>query len=158
MQEEVTQKTIALSIKAAKLDAAILQKAVKLLLRQIQKQWNKPIRGKQTMRQLMKPGEKAASIEITDDNIKAFDPIAKRNRLDYHVKKIEGGKIPRYLVFFKGKDIDVMTEAFREFSAMKLNREKKPSVRRLLSSLKETAAAKNAERVKLKNKDRGIEL
>ena len=33
------------------------------------------------------------------------------------VKKIENGKPPTYLVSFKGKDIDVMTEAFREFTA-----------------------------------------
>lgn len=88
MQEEVTQKTIAISIQTTKLTAAVLQKAIKLLLRQIQKQRNKPIRGKQTMRQLMKPGEKATNIEITDDNIKAFDPIAKKHGLDYHIKEL----------------------------------------------------------------------
>ena len=38
MQEEVTQKVIALSIKAAKLDAAVLQKALKIALEQIKKQ------------------------------------------------------------------------------------------------------------------------
>ena len=40
----------------------------------------------------------------------AFDPIARKNGLDYNVKKIENGKPPTYLVSFKGKDIDVMTE------------------------------------------------
>ncbi len=158
MQEEVTQKTIAISIQTTKLTASVLQKAIKLLLRQIQKQRNKPIRGKQTMRQLMKPGEKATNIEITDDNIKVFDPIAKKHGLDYHVKKIEGGTIPRHLVFFKGKDIDVMTEAFREFSALKLNREKKPSIRKLLSQAQEKAKQKALQREKVKAKDRGPEL
>lgn len=80
------------------------------------------------MRQLMKPGEKVSNIEITDQNIKAFDPIARKNGLDYNVKKIENGKPPTYLVSFKGKDIDVMTEAFREFTAKKLGRDKKPSI------------------------------
>ena len=42
----------------------------------------------------------------------SFDPIARKNGLDYNVKKIENGKPPTYLVSFKGKDIDVMTEAF----------------------------------------------
>ena len=110
------------------------------------------------MRQLMKPGQKVTNIEIKDQNIKAFDPIARANGLDYNVKKIADGKPPTYLVSFRGQDIDVMTEAFREFSAKKLSREKKPSIRKAITAMKEKAAAKNAERGKLKNKERGIEL
>ena len=51
-----------------------------------------------------------------------------------------------------------LTAAFKEFSAKKLNHDKKPSIRRLLSSLKDKAASLNAQRDKVKNKDRGIEL
>ncbi len=158
MQEEVTQKVIALSIKAAKLDAAVLQKALKMALKQMKKQHDKPKRGKQTMRQLTKSGEQVTNIKITDQNIKAFDPIARKYNLDYHVKKIEGGEVPRYLVFFKGKDIDSMTEAFREFSTKKLNREKKPSIRKALTAAKEKAKQLNQNRDKVKNMDRGRAL
>ena len=158
MQEEVTQKVIALSIKAAKLDAAVLQKALKIALEQIKKQHGKPKRGKQTMRQLTKSGEQVTNIKITDQNIKAFDPIARKYNLDYHVKKIEDGDVPRYLVFFKGKDIDSMTEAFREFSTKKLNREKKPSIRKALTAAKEKARQLNQSRDKVKNMDRGRAL
>lgn len=158
MQEEVTQKVIALSIKAAKLDAAVLQKALKIALEQIKKQHGKPKRGKQTMRQLTKSGEQVTNIKITDQNIKAFDPIARKYNLDYHVKKIEGGEVPRYLVFFKGKDIDSMTEAFREFSTKKLNREKKPSIRKALTAAKDKAKQLNQSRDKVKNMDRGRAL
>ena len=158
MQEEVTQKVIALSIKAAKLDAAVLQKALKMALEQMKKQHGRPKRGKQTMRQLTKSGEQVTNIKITDQNIKAFDPIARKYNLDYHVKKIEGGEVPRYLVFFKGKDIDSMTEAFREFSTKKLNREKKPSIRKALTAAKEKAKQLNQNRDKVKNMDRGRAL
>ena len=145
MQEEVTQKVIALSIKAAKLDAAVLQKALKIALEQIKKQHTKS-------------GEQVTNIKITDQNIKAFDPIARKYSLDYHVKKIEGSEVPRYLVFFKGKDIDSMTEAFREFSTKKLNREKKPSIRKALTAAKEKAKQLNQSRDKVKNMDRGRAL
>lgn len=158
MQEEVTRKVIALSIKAAKLDAAVLQKALKMALEQMKKQHDKPKRGKQTMRQLTKSGEQVTNIKITDQNIKAFDPVARKYNLDYHVKKIEGGEVPRYLVFFKGKDIDSMTEAFREFSTKKLNREKKPSIRKALTAAKEKAKQLNQNRDKVKNMDRGRAL
>jgi len=162
MQDEVNEKVIALSIKTSKLTAEVLQKSIRFMLSQMKKQIDKqpaPKKGKQTMRQLMTPGEKVSNIEITDNNIKAFDPIAKKHSLDYHVKKIEGGKIPQYLVFFKGKDVDVMTEAFREFTAMKLKRDKKPSIRKALAAFKETAKQQSVNRQKVKNKDRGgIEL
>ena len=51
-----------------------------------------------------------------------------------------------------------MTAAFKEFSAKKLSREEKTSVRKAITAMKEKAAEKNAERGKLKNKERGIEL
>ena len=158
MQDEVNEKVVSLAIKTSKLTAEVLQKAMKALLAKGKGQITKAPHGKITMRQLMKPGEKVSNIEITDQNIKAFDPIARKNGLDYNVKKIENGKPPTYLVSFKGKDIDVMTEAFREFTAKKLGRDKKPSIRKLLSSLKEKAAGLNTQRDKVKNKDREVSL
>ena len=51
----------------------------------------------------------------------------------------------------------MLTAAFKEFSAKKLTQEQKPSIRKVLSDFKEKAAALNAQRVQVKNKDRGIE-
>ena len=51
-----------------------------------------------------------------------------------------------------------MTEAFREFSAKKLSREQKPSIRKALAAFREAAKQLNANRQKTKHKDRGIEL
>lgn len=159
MQDEVNEKVVSLAIKTSKLTAEVLQKAMKALLKKGKGQLTKAPHGKITMRQLMKPGEKVANIEITDKNIKAFDPIAKKNGLDYNVKLIEDGKPPTYLVSFRGKDIDVMTEAFRKFSAKKLTREQKPSIRKALAAFKEAAKQQSVNRQKVKNKDRGgIEL
>ena len=158
MQDKVNEKVVSLAIKTSKLTAGVLQSAIKALLKKGKGQLTKAPHGKVTMRQLMKPGEKVTNIEITDANIKAFDPIAKKNGLTYNVKKIENGKPPTCLVSFRGKDIDVMTEAFREFSAKKLSREQKPSILKALASFKEAAKQLNANRQKTKHKDRGIEL
>lgn len=101
MQDEVNEKVVSLAIKTSKLTAEVLQKAMKALLAKGKGQLTKAPHGKITMRQLMKPGEKVSNIEITDQNIKAFDPIARKNGLDYNVKKIENGKPPTYLVSFR---------------------------------------------------------
>ena len=156
MQDEVNEKVVSLAIKTSKLTAEVLQKAMKALLAKGKGQLTKAPHGKITMRQLMKPGEKVSNIEITDQNIKAFDPIARKNGLDYNVKKIENGKPPTYLVSFKGKDIDVMTEAFREFTAKKLGRDKKPSIRKELEQAKQQSKAQHRQREKVKTKDREV--
>ena len=157
MQDEVNEKTIALYIKTGKLTAQTLQKAMKAILSKGKKQLAKPPQGKQSLKQLMKQNAGVSNIEITDSNIKAFESTAKKYNIDFSLKKVKGEQT-RYLVFFKGRDADVMTAAFQEFSAKKLNREKKPSIRKLLSTLKEAAQGKNAERAKVKNKDREVSL
>ena len=158
MQDEINEKVVALSVKGAKLTAEMLQKAIKAMLAQAKKQQEKQPHGKQTLKQLAKQNAGLSNIEITEGNIKAFEQTAKKYGIDFALKKDSTETPPRYLVFFKGRDADVLTAAFKEFSAKKLTQDKKPSIRKLLSDFKEKAAAMNAQRAKVKNKDRGIEL
>ena len=158
MQEEVTRKTIALAIKTAKLDEKVLQAALRKLLQLYRKARDTPHRGRQTLKQLMRHGTGVSNIEITDANIKAFESTAKKYGIDFALKKHTSGEIPRYLVFFKGRDADAVTAAFREFSAKNLAKEKKPSIRRRLTKAKEQAKRQELERgEKIKNRDRGLE-
>ena len=157
MQEQINEKTVALSIKTAKLTAEVLQKAIRKMLSAKSKA-PKIYKGKQTLKHLMKQNTGVSSMEITDANIKAFEPIAKKYGLDYILKKVKGEEPPRNLVIFKGRDVDVMTEAFKEFAAKQLNREKKPSIRTALAAFKEKAKQMNQNQEKVKNKDRGREL
>ena len=125
MQDEINEKTIALYIKTGKLTAQTLQKAMKTLLAQMKKQKDKTPQGKQTLKQLMKQNAGVSNIEITEGNIKAFESTAKKYGIDFALKKDTTESPPRYLVFFKGRDADVLTAAFKEFSAKKLTQEKK---------------------------------
>ena len=160
MQDEVNEKTVALSIKAVKLTAALLQAAIKKMLAEGKKQLDKQAtpHGRQTLKQLMKQNAGVSNIEITDSNIKAFESTAKKYGVDFALKKDATETPPRYLVFFKGRDADVLTAAFKEFSAKKLTQEQKPSIRKALAAFKEKAKLLNANREKVKNKDRGREL
>lgn len=153
MQEEVTNKTIALSVKAGRMSGKVLQAAMRKFL-QMQSRKAAPQHGQQTLKQLMRQNTGVSNIEISDGNIKAFTQTAKKYGIDFALKKADD----RYLVFFKGRDADVLTAAFREFSAKKLDQERKPSVRKVLSEKKAEAAKQTAHREKVKNKDRGIDL
>ena len=158
MQDEINEKVVALSVKGAKLTAEMLQKAIKAMLAQAKKQQEKQPHGKQTLKQLAKQNAGLSNIEITEGNIKAFEQTAKKYGIDFALKKDSTETPPRYLVFFKGRDADALTAAFKEFSAKKLTQEKKPSIRKLLSSLKEKAAGLTVQRDKVKNKDREVSL
>ena len=113
MQDEINEKTIALYIKTGKLTAQTLQKAMKTLLAQMKKQKDKTPQGKQTLKQLMKQNAGVSNIEITEGNIKAFESTAKKYGIDFALKKDTTESPPRYLVFFKGRDADVLTAAFK---------------------------------------------
>lgn len=158
MQEEVTQKTMALSIKTGKLTASVLQKALKMLLTAGKNKLQQPTKGKQSLKSLMKQNSAVSNIEVTNDNIKAFESTAKKYGIDFSLKKDSSAVPPRYLVFFKGRDADVMTAAFKEFTAKNLVCEKKPSIRKLLSQMKTLAKSKGKVLNREKHKDRGAEL
>ena len=77
MQEEVTQKTIALSMKTGKLTTQVLQAALKKYLQHRAKSKNTLHHGQQSLKQLKKHGVALCNIEITEANIGAFKPCAK---------------------------------------------------------------------------------
>ena len=158
MQEEVTQKTIALAISTTKMTSAVLAKALRKLLEEQKNKSHQLPKGKQTLKNLMKQNTAISNLEITNDNIKAFSSTAKKYGLDFSLKKDSSTDPPRYLVFFKGRDADVMTAAFQEFTAKRLSQEKKPSIRKLLSNMKELAKQKSKVLDRNRQKDRGVEL
>ena len=158
MQDEINEKTVALYIKTGKLTAEMLQKAMKALLAKGKQQIGKQPHGKQTLRQLMKQNTGVSNIEITDGNIKAFESTAKKYGIDFALKKDATESPPRYLVFFKGRDADVLTAAFKEFSAKKLTQEQKPSIRKALAAFRDKAKQLNASRQKVKNKEQEVSL
>ena len=110
MQDEVNEKVIALSIKANKLTAQLLQKSIKFMLSQAKKQLDKQAapQGRQTLKQLAKQNAGLSNIEITEGNIKAFEHTAKKYGIDFALKKDTTETPPRYLVFFKGRDADAL--------------------------------------------------
>ena len=166
MQEEVENRTLTLVVSGTKFTGRLLKAAITKYLahrkeKKLQKQKSRdtPVipHGKQTVKQLIGQNQGVSNIEITDSNIKAFESTAKKYNIDFSLKKVKGEQT-RYLVFFKGRDADVMTAAFQEFSAKKLNREKKPSIRKALAAAKDKAKQLNAARDKVKKMDRGREI
>nr|WP_243204352.1 PcfB family protein [Lachnospira hominis] len=114
MQEEVTQKTIALVIKTAKLDANVLKAAMWMYLNH-RRQKAQKTHGKTSVKKLVGEGTGVSSIEVTDGNIKSFERVARKYNVDFAVKRDKTTNPPKYVVFFKGRDADAVAQAFKEF-------------------------------------------
>ena len=162
MQDEVNEKTMALCIKGGKISAQILKAALTKLLAEIEKKQqskkmggqNRCKRGKQSIKSLQQSGAQLTNIVVTDNNIKSFDRVARKYGIDYSLKKAEKEGKTEYLVFFKAKDVDVMTAAFKEYTGVSLKKEQRQSIRKKLEQAKERVA-KHREITKEKTKDRG---
>ena len=105
MQEEITQRTVSLSVEAGNMTADLLQKAVKKVLEEMQKKPSQRTlhQGKQTLHQLKQHGASLTNIEITEQNIKAFSVVAKKYDIDYALKKDPTTAPPALLCVFQGE-------------------------------------------------------
>ena len=158
MQDEINEKVIGIIAQAGKLTADVVQQAIQKTLAELQKsgqQLNKTpaVRhGEQTMKQLAAQNAGLSSVELTDPKLQLLKRELKKSGVDFSPVKAGKGK---YVLFFKGRDADAITHAFNQYSQKVVKQAQKPSIRKLLSSMKDAAAKLNAQRDKVKNKDRG---
>ena len=130
MQEEIEQKTVNLMISTTKLTMKTLaQIALKYL------NHRKMRVGKHTVKQLLRQGQGISSVDVAKTDLKEFEKEARKYGIDYAVRKDMTADPPKYLVFFKARDADVMTAAFQEYTKRVLDREKKPSILAQLKKL-----------------------
>lgn len=155
MQEEVNQKTVALVIRAGKLTAENLQRAMRAYINHLkQKRTGKEEKhGKTTVKKLLGKDQGASTLGVGEDGIRSFNKVARKYNVDFAVKKDKTEDPPKYIVFFKGRDQDVITQAFKEYMSYKEKKAEKPSLRNLLSKFKEKVDVtkqqdRNRERVK----------
>ena len=115
--------------------------------------------GKTSVKKLVGDGVGVSSIEVTDGNIKSFERVAKKYRVDFAIKKDKTTEPPKYLVFFKGRDADAVAQAFKEFVYGNEKKKGRVSIREKLKHLKDALSQdKNRERSREKKKDRGQSL
>lgn len=156
MQEEVQSRTVTLSINATKLTARTLKQALSKFLayKSSKHKETKDVtpHGKQSIKQLAKQNQGLTNIEITDKNIKDFDRVARKYGVDYALKKDKTVTPPKYLVFFKAKDADALTAAFKEYTAVTVKKQNKEPIVQKIKSIADRIKTLPA---KVKNKDRG---
>jgi hypothetical protein len=152
LQEEIEQRTVSVTIQAAKLSGRVLKAAIAAALRKMEQERNTPKVGRNTMKRLAGRDGGMNTIEVSG-RIRSFERYARKHQVRYHIEKEVGVDPPRWTVYFKANQADALTAAFKEYTKKDLSRESRPSMLAKLHKFKELAQALGKDRVK--NKEHG---
>lgn len=148
MQEEVENRTVNLAISTTKLTGRSLVNAFRAYLnhrRNVKARkasiQDTHIVGEQTIDQLLGQNQGATNIEIEKTEIAGFKRILNKYGVDYAITKDRSQEPSRYLVFFKARDGDALTAAFKEYSAAMAKKAERPSMLELLAKMKVLVAS-----------------
>lgn len=160
LQEEVTEKSIAFVAKNNKMTLSVLKILISAYLKEKERQkiskGQNIKRKKVSLKELSKKYDGLKSIEINENNIKGFEKSAKKYAIEYALIKDKTTDPPTYIVFFKGKDTDILDTTFREFVGNEIDRDKRPSLKQALKKMKEISKSINKDKVKNKHQEQSL--
>ena len=185
MQEEVVSKSVEVGFSISKISLDLILKGLEAIRKGLEekpkdaannaKDPQTPTEpevkhGKQTLKSLHKHNDGLSTIELTDPNLRELQKSMKKADIDFSVVKDGKGK---YTLFFKGKNADEMTSAFKRYTEKVTGiadkkavrgerkaekaaaREEKQSIKAELREAKAAAKLLNEGRSKEKNKSKG---
>lgn len=157
MNEDTSKESIRFAINFTKLTGRTLWRGLKAYLRhrKAKKMKGTEDRGKQTVKQLVKQGYGASSMDISGESIRTFKRIANKYGVDFAIVKDKTSDQPRYTCFFKAKDLDAITAVTKEYAAkvVKIQGKTKPSLVKQLQQLKDVIS-KIPHKVRTRNKEK----
>lgn len=146
MEEDVTRRTVAISVQATKLTGRVLAAAFQKVLQEVEKERREALRprGKQTVKQLV--GQGPSNTIPLKGSARQFERIARKNGVDFAFQKV-GPK--NYVLFFKSSQADAITQTLSEFTKRTLKKEKgRPSILGQLRQFGEHIKTRQKEREK----------
>ncbi len=147
----MTNRAVNLAISTTKLTARNVMSGVRMYLNHRSKKKAEGPHGKQSVKQLIGQNQGVSSIPIADTELKGFERVAKKYGVDFAIKKDVSVEPPRFTVFFKAKDRDALTAAYKEYSAQAMQKAQRPSVLKKLRKL--IAAIPTPKKVKERSRD-----
>ena len=151
MQEEIDQRTVSITVQAAKLSGRVLKAAMTAAYKKMQ-QRNSTKVGRNSLKKLAGHDGGLNTIEVSG-RLRSFERYARKYRIRYHIEKDVGSKPPVWTVYFKANQADALTAAFQEYTKKDLDRSKKPSLVAQLRKFKELVQSIGKDRVR--NKEHG---
>ncbi|MBQ6406615.1 MAG: PcfB family protein [Butyrivibrio sp.] len=154
MNEEIAERTCQLAADTGKVTGRVLWSILREYLRQRAQKKAMPKEGKQTVKELVKQGQGATSMDVDGDSVGTFKRIANKYGVDFAIVKHKDVNPPKFTVFFKAKDMDAITAVVKDYTAkiVKQQNKEKPSVLKELKQIKDYIA-KLPRKVKVKFKE-----
>ena len=148
MQEDVENKTVNLAISTGKLTGRALFRGMMMYLhhrknKNLQKAAARdaPIKGKQSVEELIGQGQGCSTIDVENGSAKDFCKCAKKYGVDYAIMKDKNVVPPKYIVFFKAKDVDALNQVMSDYASKMMKKQSRPSVLAELNKLKDLVAS-----------------
>ena len=168
MQEEVVSKSVEVGFRISNLTLDLILKGLDAVSKGLEKKPDeKPLdaakgaqtpkdpelkSGKQTLKNLHKHNEGLSTIELKDPNLRDLYKSMKKSDIDFSCVKDGKGS---YTLFFKGKNADEMTSAFKKYTEKTVARADKKAIKTELREAKAAAKALDKGRDKVKNRSKG---
>ena len=132
MQEDIEHRAVTLAMNVSKMTGRTFRNALVKLLHFLKNkhQQHKQVKpqGKQSVKKLIGQNQGVSRVDLShDDDVKQFEHVARKYGVDYAITKVKGEK-PRYLIFFKARDNDVLTAALEEYTARRVRGKDKSSL------------------------------
>ena len=159
MNEEVSKESIRFAFHyGAKPTARVLVRALKAYLAHRANKKNMPIRGKQSVKQLVQQNQGVTSLEVSGESMRQFKKIAGKYGVDFAIVKDKsaGKDKPRYTVFFKARDTDTIQAVLDQYTkkiVKKTKERERPSTLEKLKKLKAEIAKKPKKEVEKKKEN-----
>ena len=136
MNEEVSDRTVQLAVKAAHLSERFFVRVLDKYMKEVRSAVSNrrterkskdhtPTKGEQTVKELVGQGQGVSSMEVSDSGIRNFKKIANRYGVDFAIVKDKDSNPPRFTVFFKAKDADAINQVLSEYGAEAKKRKEK---------------------------------
>ena len=142
MQEEVENRTVNLAITTTRLSALT---GIRMYLNHrnnvSRQKVVQGIHGKQSVKELIGQNQGVSRMPIGDASIREFEREARKYGVDFAVTRDKTVDPPQYTVFFKARDADALQQIAESLTAKQLNAQKKPSILKQLTKLKDLVAS-----------------
>jgi len=99
------------------------------------------IHGKQSVKELIGQNQGVSRMPIGDASIREFEREARKYGVDFAVTRDKTVIPPQYTVFFKARDADALQQIADSLVAKQMNAQKKPSILKQLTKLKDLVAS-----------------
>lgn len=141
VQEEAESRSIHLCVSTTRLTGHYLVAAMRMYLRHAENKKHEKAHegahGKVKVKELLRDGDGVESMPLADGKLRDFERIANKYGVTFSVIRDKNESPPRYLVFFKAKDADAMSQVVKEYTEREMRRSMKPSILKQLEKIKD---------------------